>query len=98
MRTRIAVALTPLVAALAVPLGTASGAPRGDGTIDLPDGFAGEGIAIGRGQTFYAGSVLDGRIARGGLRRGTSEVWVSDPVLAPAVGLDADVRHGLLWV
>jgi hypothetical protein len=55
-------------------------------------------VAVGRGQTFYAGSVADGRIAIGNLRRGTADVWVTDPVLAPAVGLDADVRHGLLWV
>jgi hypothetical protein len=96
MRPRIAAAA--VVAVLAFPLGTASAAPRGDSTIDLPTGFAGEGVAVGRGQTFYAGSLADGRIARGDLRRGTAEVWVTDPVLAPAVGLDADVRHGLLWV
>jgi hypothetical protein len=98
MRPRIAVAATAVAAALALPLGTASAAPRGDSTIDLPVGFAGEGVAVGRGQTFYAGSVADGRIARGDLGRGTASVWVSDPVLAPAVGLDADLRHGLLWV
>lgn len=101
MRPRIAAATAAVVAVvtvLAVPLGPASAAPRGDRTIDLPTGFAGEGVAVGRGQTFYAGSLSDGRIARGDLRRGTADVWVADPVLAPAVGLDADVRHGLLWV
>jgi hypothetical protein len=97
MRPRIAAA-TAVAAALALPLGTASAAPRGDSTIDLPDGFAGEGVAVGRGQTFYAGSLADGQIARGNLRRGTADPWVTMPVLAPAVGLDADVRHGLLWV
>ena len=100
MRPRIApiAPIAAVVAALAIPLGTAVAAPRGDSTIDLPAGFAGEGVAVGRGQTFYAGSLADGRIARGDLRRGTADVWVTDPVLVPAVGLDADVRHGLLWV
>jgi sugar lactone lactonase YvrE len=98
MRPRIAAAAATVAAVLALPLGTASAAPRGDSTIDLPAGFAGEGVAVGRGQTFYAGSLVDGRIARGNLRRGTAGVWVADPVLAPAVGLDADLRHGLLWV
>ena len=41
-------------------------------TIDLPDpeNFAGEGVATGRHDTFYAGSRVDGRIARGDLRDG----------------------------
>ena len=100
MRPRIAVA-TAVAAALLIPLGPATAAPRGDSTIDLPDGFAGEGVAVGRGQTFYAGSLAgfaDGRIARGNLRHGTAEVWATPPRPIPAVGLDADLRHGLLWV
>src|SRR5262245_52352793 len=97
MRPRIAAAATAVAAALALPLGTAAAVPRGDSTIDLPDGFAGEGVAVGRGQTFYAGSLADGRIARGNLQRGTADPWVTAPVLAPAVGLDADLRHDLLW-
>jgi hypothetical protein len=97
MRPRTAIIAT-FVAAIALPVGTASAAPRGDDTIDLPDGFEGEGVAVGRGDTFYAGSLADGRIARGELDEPTPEVWVSEPVLVPAVGLDADVRHGVLWV
>jgi hypothetical protein len=97
MRPRLAAAAA-LVAALAVPLGVADARHRGDATIDLPAGFTGEGVAVGHGNTFYAGSRADGRIARGDLRRKTSDVWVSDPVVTPAIGLDADLRHGLLWV
>jgi hypothetical protein len=67
-------------------------------TIDLPEGFAGEGVATGRHDTFYAGSRLDGRVARGDLREGTSEVFVDEPLVAAATGLKADLRHGLLWV
>jgi hypothetical protein len=81
------------VAAFASP----ASAHRPD-TIDLPEGFAGEGIATGRGGTFYAGSRVDGRVARGDLRDGTSEVFVDEPLVAAATGLKADLRHGLLWV
>jgi hypothetical protein len=98
MRQRIAAAAAALIAALAMPLGAADARHRGGATIDLPAGFSGEGVAVGRGNTFYAGSRADGRIARGDLHRGTSSVWVSDPLFATAVGLDADLRHGLLWV
>jgi sugar lactone lactonase YvrE len=67
-------------------------------TIDLPPGFAGEGVASGDENTFYAGSLADGRIARGNLRAGTTEVFVTTPLVAPSVGLKADLRHDLLWV
>ena len=86
------------VAVMALPLGAAASAPKHDPTIELPAGFEGEGVAVGRGNTFYAGSLADGRIARGNLHRRTSHVFVDDPVVSPAVGLKADLRHDLLWV
>jgi hypothetical protein len=95
--------IVAVVAALAIPSTATAAAAHDNGgnplpdTIDLPAGFAGEGVAVG-GNTFYAGSLADGRIARGNLRAGVSEVFVSDPIVAPAVGLKADLRHGLLWV
>jgi hypothetical protein len=97
-------ALVGIVAALAVPASTAA-ADSGHGhngqrpdTIDLPAGFVGEGVAVGAHRTWYAGSVADGRIASGDLRDGTSSVFVSDPIVAGATGLKADLRHNLLWV
>jgi hypothetical protein len=90
-----AVLMWPVTSAAATPAG--DDGPRHD-TIDLPAGFQGEGVAIGEGTTFYAGSLADGRIARGDIRAGTAEVFVANPVLAPAVGLKADLAHGLLWV
>ena len=36
--------------------------------INLPDGFQPEGIAIGRGSTFYSGSLAGAGIFRGDLR------------------------------
>ncbi len=97
MRPSIAAATAVFVAVAALPIGATSAAPRVDETIELPAGFAGEGVAIGRGQTFYAGSLADGRIARGDLDQRESEVWVSEPLVGVAVGVKADVRHGLLW-
>ena len=102
MRTRLTVlacvvGLTWPVTGAAATTTAGGDGPRHD-TIDLPAGFEGEGVAVGAGTTFYAGSLADGRIARGDLRAGTSEVFVSNPLLAPAVGLKADLRHGLLWV
>ena len=97
-------ALVGVVAALMVPVGTAS-ADSGHGhhanhpeTIDLPPGFVGEGVAVGAHNTWYAGSVADGRIARGDLREGTSDVFIDNPLVAGATGLKADLRHNLLWV
>jgi hypothetical protein len=94
---RLTVAVAAIVTA-ALPIGASNAAPKHDDTIDLPSGFEGEGITVGKGRTFYAGSLADGRIASGDLRKRTSEVFVDTPVVAPAVGLKADVRHRLLWV
>ena len=93
--TCVAVLAWPMTSAAATA--AADDGPRHD-TIDLPAGFQGEGVAIGAGTTFYAGSLADGRIARGDIRAGVTEVFVSNPVVAPAVGLKADLAHGLLWV
>ncbi len=93
-----------VVAALVLPVTTATAVSASDDhdqrpdTIDLPAGFAGEGVSVGARNTFYAGSRTDGRIARGDLREGVSEVFVSDPVVTAATGLKADLRHNLLWV
>ena len=71
-------ALAGVVAALIVPVGTAS-ADSGHGhhgnrpeTIDLPAGFVGEGVAVGAHNTWYAGSVADGRVASGADRSGAN--------------------------
>jgi sugar lactone lactonase YvrE len=97
-------ALAGVVTALVIPA-TSAAAESGHGhdgdrpdTIDLPAGFRGEGVAVGGHHTFYAGSVADGRVARGDLRDGTSEVFVGTPLVPAATGLKADQRHNLLWV
>ena len=90
-----ALALLASVAGLAVPGPADAQRPE---TIDLPNGFQGEGVATARHGTFFAGSRADGRIAIGSLRDGTSDVFVEDPLVPAATGLKADLRHGLLWV
>jgi hypothetical protein len=57
-RTHLLVALAGLV--LVLPL-VATGAKRPD-HIDLPNGWQPEGIAIGKGNTFYVGSIPTGRV------------------------------------
>ena len=73
-------------------------APPADGTIDLPAGFAAEGIASGRGNTFYAGSRAGGIRRSRDLRERTSALFVDEPIVEVAVGLEADVHRDLLWV
>jgi len=95
------IAIVAAVAALALSLTTATARTaqaHGASTIDLPPGWAGEGVATGRHGTFYAGSVANGQIAIGSLRSGTTHVFVDTPLVPSATGLKADLRHGLLWV
>ncbi|HSL31071.1 MAG TPA: hypothetical protein VK900_17860 [Anaerolineales bacterium] len=66
--------------------------------LPLPDGFQPEGIAVGRGTTFYVGSIPTGDIYRGDLRTGEGEVFIDAPVGRQAIGLKYDERTGLLFV
>ena len=50
------------------------------------------------GSTFYAGDFLTGDIYRGDLRTGHVELFIDATAGRMAVGLKADVRHGLLFV
>jgi sugar lactone lactonase YvrE len=65
-------------------------------TIDLPDGFQPEGIAIGPGPVAYLGSLADGRIYRADLRTGRGRV-ISEGPGTPSVGLKTDAK-GRLYV
>lgn len=87
----------PLVAlllfALAPPAAAANG--RFPATIDLPDGFQPEGIAIG-GPHAYLGSLADGSIYRADLLTGRGKVISRGPG-TPSVGMKVDGR-GRLYV
>lgn len=86
-----------LVAALLVLTpAVASAAPVFPSTIDLPDGFQPEGIAIGPGPVAYLGSLADGSIYRADLVTGRGRI-ISDGPGTPSVGMKTDAR-GRLYV
>jgi hypothetical protein len=65
--------------------------------IELPDGFAPEGITGGPGTTVFVGSLQDGSIWRGDVRTGEGSVLVNGPGTM-AVGVNYEPRAGRLWV
>lgn len=66
--------------------------------IPLPDGFQPEGIAVGKGSTFYVGSIPTGAVYRGDLRTGEGEILVPAQEGRAAIGMKYDERTGLLFV
>jgi sugar lactone lactonase YvrE len=93
-RAVVPLLLLAVVAALAAP----AVAARPAEVIVLPGASSAEGIAAGRGATFYAGDLFRGDIFRGNIRRGTAEVFIDAPDGRMAVGMAADLAHGLLFV
>ncbi|GAA4712076.1 SMP-30/gluconolactonase/LRE family protein [Phytohabitans rumicis] len=83
---------------LGASVAPAVAAPRADKVIVLPGATSAEGIAAGKGSTFYAGDLFAGDIFRGDIRRGTAELFIDVPTGRQAVGMYADVRHDLLFV
>lgn len=78
-------------------LGSASTASFPD-VIPLPPGFQPEGIASGKGTTFYVGSIPTGAIFRGDFRTGEGELLVGPAEGRSAIGLKYDPRSDLLFV
>jgi len=91
---RLFVAISVLVTALATQPALAQ-APF-PGTIALPNGWQPEGIAVGDGSTFYAGSIPTGAVYRGDLRTGTGSILVQGASGRSATGLKYD--RGRLFV
>ncbi len=75
----------------------ASAAPGTD-VIVLPGASSTEGIAMGRGSTFFAGDLFRGDIFRGDLQRGTAELFIHAPRDRMAVGMKVDQPSGFLFV
>lgn len=65
--------------------------------IGLPDTFFPEGIAVGRGSTFYVGSLADGSIYRGDLATGAGAVLTAPAGPFATVGIEVDERNRI-WV
>ena len=66
--------------------------------IVLPGASSAEGIAAGRGATFYAGDLFAGDIFRGNIRAAPPSCSSTPPRAAMAVGMAADLAHDLLFV
>jgi hypothetical protein len=69
--------VSALLAAAVLSLGAA--ATPFPSSIPLPDDFAPEGVAVGVGTTFYAGSLWDGDIYTGDLRTAKGRILVDRP-------------------
>jgi sugar lactone lactonase YvrE len=63
--------------------------------IQLPKGFQPEGIEVGKGTTFYVGSVANGAIFRGNLRTGAGAILVPGAAGKSATGIELDNRNRL---
>jgi sugar lactone lactonase YvrE len=96
VRLRRAVVPLLLLALAIVVAAPAVAAPAE--VIVLPGATSAEGIAAGRGATFYAGDLFAGDIFRGNVQRGTAERFIDAPEGRMAVGMAADLAHELLFV
>jgi sugar lactone lactonase YvrE len=90
----VRILLLSFVAAIATP---AAASPPTK-VIVLPGASSAEGIAAGRGSTFYAGDLFAGDIFRGDIRRGTAEPFIDAPTGRMALGMAVDLAHKLLFV
>jgi hypothetical protein len=84
-------------AAVAAPARSAHQHRNLPDTIQLPDGFQPEGIAITHDGTFYVGSIPTGAVFRGDVRSGRGTVAVEGRAGRAAIGLKVDA-HGRLFV
>lgn len=103
--TKLLILLTlAMVLALSLVSGAAAGT-RGDreqvdlpDRIDLPDGFAPEGITAGRRFDLFVGSIFTGAVLRLDARTGATETVVEPRQGRSAIGLKYDRRRRLLFV
>jgi hypothetical protein len=96
---RKALALTILIVAILAP--AAPAAPAGSGaqsSIALPDEFRPEGIASGKGDSFYVGSIPLGAVFKGSYRTGEGAVLVPPHAGRNHTGLKVDTRFHRLFV
>jgi len=87
---------------VAVPLalviaGTAAAARPFPARIDLPDGWAPEGITDGHGTTAYVGSLADGSIAEVNVRTGDVSVLAAGAPGRVTVGIDYEDGANRIW-
>lgn len=90
--------LAALLLALTLPGVAAAQAPVFPEVIELPTGFRPEGIAVGRGTSFYVGSLADGSVFGGDLRTGEGDIVVPAQTDRVAAGMKVDTRANHLFV
>jgi hypothetical protein len=88
-------ALPTLALVLSVAMAGSTNAAAFPARLELPADFAPEGIATGRGHTYYVGSLAGHGIVRGDYRTGGTEPLVTEG--GPFVGMKVD-RFNRLWV
>jgi hypothetical protein len=91
----VPLAATMLLVALVVP---AAAAPPGPSRIDLPDGWAPEGITTGPGTTVFVGSLVNGAVWKADVRTGKGAVLVPGVGGNVAVGTFFEKDANRLWV
>ena len=84
--------------ALAFGATTAAAGKNFPDRIDLPNGWAPEGITSGTGTTVFVGSLADGAIWRGDTRTGTGDVFIAGVPGRVAVGIEYEAGADRLWV
>ncbi|MCO4236700.1 SMP-30/gluconolactonase/LRE family protein [Pseudarthrobacter raffinosi] len=101
VQRRTAIGFIALMGLLA-PVLPASASPPEDSVIVLKGATSAEGIAAGKGRTFYAGDLALGDIYRGDIREGKARLFIDvsdfDSQPRAAVGMKADTRNNLLFV
>ena len=82
---------------LALPPLTARAGDAFPPVINLPEDFQPEGIAIGRGDNFFAGSLANGSIYRGDLCTGAGSILVPPATGRAIAGLYVDKKRNILF-
>jgi hypothetical protein len=96
-RASLALATATALAVLTIA-GPVAAAPRFPDRIDLPNGWAPEGITAGAGNTVFVGSLANGAIWRADARTGDGSVLVPGASGMVAVGTEYEAGADRLWV
>ena len=96
MRTRSALIAAVCSLSIVLPATASAQSSNFPETIPLPVGFQPEGIASGKGSTYYAGSLATGAVLKGDLRTGALLELVP-AANGPAVGIAVDAKNRV-WV
>ena len=101
MSRRLFAPLFAIAAVLLLAAPVAAHGPGNDGNrptrIELPDGWAPEGITKGRHHTAFVGSLANGAIARVNLKTGATSVLASGAAGRVTVGIDYEHRGDRIW-